>query len=82
VLTVLVNFLANWNNFLTPLIYLTDWDKMTLPIGLRLLSGYQGTGSAAVIFAGLFISIVPPLLIYLFGQKHLVEGVALTGLKS
>jgi len=81
-LTTLTNFLMNWNNFLGPLIYLSDWDKMTLPIGLRMLQGYQGTGSIAVIFAGVFVSIIPPLLIYLFGQKYLVKGVALSGLKS
>ncbi len=81
-MTTLVNFLVNWNNFLGPLIYLSDWDKMTLPMGLKLLSGYQGTGSIAVIFAGVFVSIVPPFLIYLFGQKYLVKGVALSGLKS
>lgn len=82
VMTTLVNFLINWNNFLGPLIYISDWEKMTLPMGLKMLSGYQGTGSVAVIFAGIFISIIPPFLIYLFGQKHLVQGAALSGLKS
>lgn len=82
VVTTLINFFANWNNFLGPLIYLSDWNTMTLPIGLRLLTGYQGTGSTGVIFAGLFISIIPPLLLYIFGQKYLVEGVTMTGLKS
>lgn len=82
VVTTLINFFANWNNFLGPLIYLSDWDKMTLPIGLRLLSGYQGTGSTGVIFAGLFLSIIPPLLLYLFGQKYLMQGITMTGLKA
>lgn len=81
-MTTLVNFLVNWNNFLGPLIYLSDWEKMTLPMGLKMLQGYQGTGSIAVIFAGVFVSIIPPFLIYLFGQKYLVKGVALSGLKS
>ncbi len=82
IMTSLINFLFNWNNFMGPLIYLSDWEKMTIPIGLRMLQGYQGTGSISVIFAGVFMSIVPALLLYLFGQKYLVKGAAISGLKS
>lgn len=65
-----------------PLIYLSDWDKMTLPVGLRMLQGYQGSGSLSVILAGLTISLIPPLLLYFFGQKHLVQGATLSGVKA
>lgn len=52
VMTMLLNFLASWNNFMGPLIYLSDWNQMTLPIGLRVLQGYMGTGSIGVVLAG------------------------------
>jgi multiple sugar transport system permease protein len=75
-------FIGSWNNFIAPLIYISDWPKMTLPVGIRLLSGYMGTGSLSVILAGITISLIPPVALFLFGSRYLVEGIALTGVKS
>lgn len=82
VMTMLLNFLSAWNNFMGPLIYLSDWDQMTLPIGLRVLQGYMGTGSVSVVLAGVAISIIIPTILYLFGQKYFLQGMTLSGLKS
>jgi multiple sugar transport system permease protein len=81
-LAALQVFIASWNNFIAPLIYLSEWNKMTLPIGLRLLQGYWGMGNISEILAGITVSLVMPILLYLFGQRYLVEGIALTGVKS
>lgn len=81
-LAALQAFIASWNNFISPLIYLSDWDKMTLPIGLKQVQGYMGTGNISEILAGVVISLVVPMLLYFFGQRYLIEGIALTGLKS
>ena len=81
-LAALQAFIGSWNNFIAPLIYLSDWNKMTLPIGLKLLRGYMGTGNVSEILAGITVSLLMPIILYLFGQRYLVEGVALTGLKS
>lgn len=82
VMTSLLSFLGTWNDFLRPLIYLSKWEQMTLPIGLKVLTGYQNTGSLAVILAGVVVSLIAPVLIYSFGQKYLVQSAALAGLKS
>jgi multiple sugar transport system permease protein len=82
IMTTLLCFLGSWNNFMGPLIYLSDWDKMTLPIGLRTLNGYMGSGSVSVIFAGVTLSLIVPTLLYIFGQKYILQGVVLSGLKS
>ena len=82
VMTCLLNFLSSWNNFMGPLIYLSDWAKMTLPIGLRVLQGYMGTGSVSVVLAGVAISIIIPTVLYLCGQKYFLQGMTLSGLKS
>lgn len=82
VMTCLLNFLSSWNNFMGPLIYLSDWEKMTLPIGLRVLQGYMGTGSVSVVLAGVAISIIIPTVLYLCGQKYFLQGMTLSGLKS
>jgi ABC-type glycerol-3-phosphate transport system permease component len=63
-------------------VLLPKWEKMTLPIGIRLLSGYMGTGSMSVVLAGITISLVMPVILYAFGQRYLIEGITLTGLKS
>jgi len=81
-LSALQVFISSWNNFIAPLIYLSDWNKMTLPIGLRVLRGYMGTGNISEILAGITVSLIMPILIYVFGQRYLVEGIALTGVKS
>lgn len=82
VMTSLLNFLSSWNNYMGPLIYLSDWEKMTLPIGLKMLQNARGAGSASEVLAGVTISIIPPLILYLFGQKQLVQSASLSGLKS
>jgi multiple sugar transport system permease protein len=81
-LAALQLFISSWNNFIGPLIYLSAWEKMTLPIGLRLLKGYMGMGNISEILAGITVSLVMPIILYLFGQRYLVEGIALTGIKS
>ncbi|GHV71347.1 sugar ABC transporter permease [Spirochaetia bacterium] len=75
-------FIGSWNNFIGPLIYLSDWNKMTLPIGLKLLQGYMGMGNISEILAGITVSLVMPIILFVFGQRYLIEGIALTGLKS
>lgn len=82
IMTTLLCFLSSWNNFMGPLIYLTKWESMTLPVGLRVLSGYMSTGSISVILAGITISLVVPTVMYIFGQKYILKGVSLSGLKS
>jgi multiple sugar transport system permease protein len=81
-LAALQVFIGSWNNFMGPLIYLSDWNKMTLPIGLRILQGYMGAGNISEILAGVTVSLVMPIVFYLFGQRYLIEGIALTGIKS
>jgi multiple sugar transport system permease protein len=81
VLAVLT-FNGYWNEFLRPLIFLRDQDKFTLPLGLVSLQGYLGTGSISIVLAGVIVSLIPVLVIYLIGQRYLVEGIMMGGLKG
>ncbi|ACZ43200.1 binding-protein-dependent transport systems inner membrane component [Thermobaculum terrenum ATCC BAA-798] len=83
-LTVLaiLSFNGYWNEFLRPLVFLKSIDKFTLPLGLVNLQGYMGTGSISVVLAGVIISLLPVLIIYILGQRYLVEGIMLGGLKA
>lgn len=75
-------FNGNWNEFFRPLIFLKTWEKFTLPLGLITLRGVEGTGSISVVLAGVALSILPILLVFLFAQRFLIEGITLTGLKG
>lgn len=74
-------FMGTWNDFMRPLIYLSDMDKMTLPVGLALLSNHQDI-RIPLIMAGAMLSLLPILVLYIFGQKYFVRGIALTGMKG
>lgn len=74
-------FMGTWNDFMRPLIYLSDMNKMTLPVGLALLSNHQDI-RIQLIMAGAVVSLLPILLLYIFGQKYFVRGIALSGMKA
>ncbi len=78
----IMSFIMMWNDFMNPLIFISTYEKMTLPLGLTVLKGYMGTGSVSAILAGVSISLITPLLIYIFGQKYLMQGSALSGIKG
>ena len=76
------SFNYHWNEFFRPLIFLTTWEQMTLPLGLTILRGYLGTGNTAAVMAGVTMAITPVLLVFLLFQRYLIEGITLTGLKE
>jgi len=82
VVVVVSHFLVVWNDFFKPLIFITSYEKMTLPLGLYTLKGYMGNGSITVILAGVVVSIIPPTIIFVFGQRYLVEGARIGGIKG
>jgi multiple sugar transport system permease protein len=79
-LTVL-SFLANWNDFVWPLFVLFSPERLTLPAGLSLLQGAYTT-DYPVIMAGATVAAVPVLILYVFVQRYVIEGVAHSGIKG
>lgn len=73
-------FMSSWNSFLWPLVVIRSPEFQTLPLGLANLHG-QFTTDWDVVMAGSVVSIVPIALVYLVAQRHLIAGVAHTGLK-
>lgn len=68
-------FLANWNNFLYPLI-LTSRDSMrTLPVGLALYAQGENSVSWGHLMAGSGLSTLPILLVFVIFQRHIIEGI-------
>jgi multiple sugar transport system permease protein len=79
-LTVL-SFLTNWNDFIWPLFVLFSPERLTLPAGLSLLQGAYTT-DYPVIMAGATVAAVPVLILYIFVQRYIIEGVARSGIKG
>ena len=75
-------FNAHWNEFLRPLIFLNTEEKWTIPLGLVALKGQFETGSISVVLAGVVLSLIPATIIYIFGQKYIVEGILSGGIKA
>jgi multiple sugar transport system permease protein len=76
-----LSFLVNWNELLWPLYVLFNAANYTLPPGLGILQGAYTT-EYAVIMAGGVIASVPVLIIFIFAQRYIIEGVARSGLKG
>lgn len=75
------NFLGNWNAFIWPLIVTSSQQMMTLPVGLQFFSSEAGS-DWHLIMTGASLSVIPLLLVVIFFQRYIVEGVALTGIKG
>ena len=77
----IVTFLATWNDFVWPLVILTDESRYTLPVAL---AGLVGEHSAAIelMMAGAVLTVLPVLLLVLLLQKQYVEGITLGGVKE
>jgi len=67
-------FNFHWNEFFRPLILTISEQNFTLPLGLVTLQGNLGTGSISVVLAGVILSMLPALVVFLFGQRTLREG--------
>lgn len=74
-------FVATWNDYLGPLIYLKSQEKKTIQLGLKMFIS-QYSSDYGLIMAGSVLSLIPVLAVFLILQKYFVEGVASTGLKG
>lgn len=76
-----LGFEASWNNYFTPLIFLSSPEQMTLPVGLVSLQAAQG-GSSVVVFAAVTAVVLPILVLFLVFQRHFVASIAQSGLRG
>ncbi|MDS2172689.1 carbohydrate ABC transporter permease [Nesterenkonia sp. CL21] len=79
--TTIFTFMWTWNDFFSQLIFLTSPDMYTVPLALRAFIDSTGESNWGGMFAMSIISILPLFLIFLFGQRFLIKGMATTGIK-
>lgn len=73
-------FLYNWNNYLWPLVVTKSRDMQVIQVAIAAFAGEHAT-QWQLIMAGSTVAAIPGLLLYLFFQRYLIEGVKLSGLK-
>lgn len=74
--------LVLWNDFFQPLIFLSGYKNTTLPLGLTILKGQMGNANISIVLAGVVLSFIPPLILYIFAQRYLLSATILSGMKS
>ena len=78
----LFHFMWVWNDFLGPLIYLTDERMFTLSLGLQAYQSQHGGTEWHMLMAASMIVITPLIALFFFTQRTFIQGIALTGIKG
>lgn len=82
VTTAVFSFIWTYEDFLTPLVYLTSIDLYTVPQGLRLFLAATGVSAWGPMLAMSVLSLVPLFIVFFVFQRRLIDGIATTGLKG
>ena len=80
--SVIFQFYWKWEDFFGPLIYLTSPKKYTVSVALKLFSDPPSMTDWGAMFAMSILSLVPPIVLFFFFQKNIVEGISTSGLKG
>ena len=76
-------FIATYNDFFNPLIYLTDDSKRTIAVALSYFQGSPRMGpQRQLLMAAVTVSIIPSLVLFFAAQRYFVRGIAMTGIKG
>lgn len=78
----ITTFTALWGDMLWPLVMITDNDKITLTLAVTTLKKRtEGETKYGEVFAGYVLTMMPTLVVYMFGQRYFIEGISVSGLK-
>ncbi len=77
----ILTFLGSWNSFLWPLVVSSSQDTYTLPVALALASTGEDQTDYGLLMAGATLVVLPILLVFLFCQRFILEGLSHAGLK-
>ena len=81
VTTTIFTFIWTWNDFFTPLIYLTKSQVFTVPVALSAMVDSESSSGVGMLLAMSVLSLIPIMVFFAFAQKYLIRGIATTGLK-
>lgn len=78
----LFTFMGSWNDFLGPLIYLSDQNTFTLSLGLSAYQTQHGGTPWNLLMAATLLVILPVIVVFFFAQKVFIQGISTSGLKG
>ena len=76
------SFMANWQDFFRPLIYLNSMHKLTIPLGLTMFRNEYGGGSWELMMAVVVVTTLPSLILFFVAQRYFISGIVMTGMKG
>ena len=79
-LSIIFYFITAWNDLFTPMIFLQSMDKRTVMVALAALMG-RYTGAPTLQFAGLLLSAIPALVVYVIFQRQIIRGLSVGAIK-
>ena len=77
-----LTFNFHWNEFFRPLVFLNTLENFPITLGIFVLQGYFMTGSISVVLAGVVLSLIPVVAIFIVGQRYLIEGIMMGAVKG
>jgi sn-glycerol 3-phosphate transport system permease protein len=80
--TALLSIVAKWNEYLWPLIVTSTQQMRTLPIGIAWLLDQEGNTEWGVVMAATLFVVVPVVLVFLYAQRFVVDGIAAGAVKG
>lgn len=80
--SAIFTFINAWNDFLGPLIYLNEPEKYTVSLGLKMFVDQDGVANYGGMIAMSLVALLPVLAFFLAFQRHLIDGMATSGLKG
>src|SRR5439155_9547316 len=78
----LFNFMYVWNDFLGPLIYLTDQRTYTLAYGLQAYQSQHGGTQWHLLMAAAAVVVAPVIIVFFLAQRTFIQGITVTGIKG
>jgi len=78
----IITFTQSWNNFVIPLVLTRKAESMTLPVGLLSLADAYGDFSLAALMAAVTMAVLPLFVVFLIGQRFIIESVTSSGIKG
>ena len=84
-MVAIMDFSQTWDWFMSPLIYLWDYDKFNIPLSLLVFfRGGRGEGRVELepLMAASIMAIMPTVIVFFVAQKRFIQGIVITGIKG
>lgn len=80
---IIMIFMATWNDYIAPMVFINDAKKQTVQVAIAMLNSFhENQTDIPVIMAAALVAVLPILIVFICCQKHFTEGFAASGIKG